>query len=72
MRLSDRDPQPIADRGIRSDPVVGELSTAPLHPAWRALMRLCREIQHGELERLVVQDGLPVLVELTRKKVRLL
>ena len=43
----------------------------PLHPAWFALVRLCRELGHGEIERLVIQDGLPVLAEVTRKKVRL-
>ena len=43
----------------------------PLHPAWLALIRLCRELDHGEIERLVIQDGLPVLAEVTRKKVKL-
>lgn len=43
----------------------------PLHPAWFAFIRLCRELGHGEVERLVIQDGLPVLAELTRKKVKL-
>lgn len=44
---------------------------APLHPAWFALIRLCREIDHGEIERLRIEDGLPVLAEVTRKKVKL-
>ena len=43
----------------------------PLHPAWLTLIRLCRELGLGEIERLVVQDGLPVLAEVTRKKVKL-
>ena len=43
----------------------------PLHPAWFAFIRLCRELDHGEIERLVIQDGLPVLAEVTRKKVKL-
>lgn len=43
----------------------------PLHPAWLTLIRLCREIGHGEIERLRIEDGLPVLAEVTRKKVRL-
>jgi len=44
----------------------------PLHPAWIGLIRLCRDLGHGEIERLVIQDGLPVLAEVTRKKVRLI
>lgn len=41
-----------------------------LHPAWAAFIRFCRDLKHGEIERLVVQDGLPVLAETTRKKVK--
>lgn len=41
-----------------------------LHPAWREFIRFCRDLRHGEIERLSVQDGLPVLAETTRKKVK--
>ena len=42
-----------------------------LHPGWVALIRLCRDLDHGEIERLRIQDGLPVLVEVTRRKIKL-
>ncbi|KAB2964256.1 MAG: hypothetical protein F9K16_04690 [Thermoanaerobaculia bacterium] len=60
-------PFPSADRDALPD------SPRPvsLHPAWLTLIRLCREIGHGEIERLRIEDGLPVLAEVTRKKVRL-
>jgi hypothetical protein len=41
-----------------------------LHPAWRAFISLCAELQHGEIEILKIQDGLPVLAEVIRKKVK--
>jgi hypothetical protein len=41
-----------------------------LHPAWRALIRYCAEIGHGEIEMLKIQDGLPVIAEKTRQKVK--
>jgi hypothetical protein len=41
-----------------------------LHPAWRAFVHFCGELRHGEIERLKIQDGLPVLAEVTKKKVR--
>ena len=41
-----------------------------LHPAWRRFLRFCQELQHGEIERLKIQDGLPVLAEVTKKKVK--
>ena len=45
----------------------GELRLAP---AWREFIRYCHQLGHGEIERLSIQDGLPVLAELTRKKVK--
>jgi hypothetical protein len=41
-----------------------------LTPAWREFIRFCRELGHGEIERLTIQDGVPVLAELTKKKVK--
>ena len=45
-------------------------SVGALHPAWRALVRYCAELRHGEIERLKIQDGLPVLAEVTKKKIK--
>ena len=41
-----------------------------LHPSWRTFIRYCADLRHGEIERLCVQDGLPVLAESTTKKVK--
>lgn len=41
-----------------------------LHPAWSAFVRYCQELRHGEIECLKIQDGLPVLAEVTKKKVK--
>ena len=41
-----------------------------LPPSWRQFVDLCRQIRFGELERVAIQDGVPVLVELTRQKVK--
>ena len=42
-----------------------------LHPAWREHMKLCESMGYGEIERLKVHNGLPVLAEITRQKVKL-
>jgi hypothetical protein len=47
-----------------------ELSNKALHPAWLAFIRYCSELQHGEIETLKIQDGLPVLAEIVRKKIK--
>jgi hypothetical protein len=42
----------------------------PLHPAWQALIRFCSEVGHGEIERIKIQDGLPVAAEVVTRKIR--
>ena len=50
-----------------NDKIVGENR---LHPAWRAFIQYCFRLQHGEIQVLKIQDGVPVLAELTKKKVK--
>ena len=45
-------------------------SDAALHISWLAFVRFCQELRHGEIERLKIQDGLPVLAEVTKKKIK--
>ena len=42
-----------------------------LHPAWVALIRHCREMGHGEIERLKIQDGVPVMAERSIQRIKL-
>ena len=46
------------------------LARDELHPAWRAFVHYCGELQHGEIQLLKIQDGLPVLAEVTKKKIK--
>jgi len=41
-----------------------------LHPAWRAFIASCARLEHGEIERLSIRNGVPVIAELTKKKVK--
>ena len=41
-----------------------------VHPAWAALIRYCQRMGHGEIEKLKIQDGLPVIAEVTTQKVK--
>lgn len=41
-----------------------------LHPAWYALIELCERLGYGEIEKLKIQDGLPVLAEMTTQKIK--
>ena len=45
--------------------------TSPsVHPAWMRLMRYCAELGHGEIEKLKIQDGVPVIADVVRQKVK--
>ena len=48
-----------------------ELGTTALHPAWRELIRQCEELGFGEIERLKIQDGIPVLAERVIRRIKL-
>jgi hypothetical protein len=41
-----------------------------VQPAWLAFIRYCVELQYGEIELLKIQDGVPVLAEVVRKKIK--
>ena len=43
-----------------------------LHPAWVALIRHCQQLGYGTIERLKIQDGLPVLAEESIKQTKFL
>jgi hypothetical protein len=43
---------------------------ASIHPAWDRLIRYCAELGHGEIEKLKIQDGLPMVAEFTTRKVK--
>jgi hypothetical protein len=45
-------------------------TSATVHPAWLRLMRYCAELGHGEIEKLKIQDGLPMAAEVTTRKVK--
>ena len=51
-------------------PAVRQVANESSHPAWHAFIRYCAELQHGEIETLKIQDGLPVLAEVVRRKVK--
>jgi hypothetical protein len=51
-------------------PESGTRPCADVHPAWLRLMRYCAELGHGEIEKLKIQDGVPVIADVVREKVK--
>ena len=57
-------------RQVVAMPVAGSVDEQVLPPAWREFIRFCRDLRHGEIERLSIQDGVPVLAEVTTRKIK--
>jgi hypothetical protein len=50
----------------------GRHSTSEVVPSkqWQAFITFCRELGHGEIQVLKIQDGVPVLAEKVIEKVK--
>ncbi len=48
-------------------PAVGSDS---IHPAWAEFIRYCQQLQFGELEKVKIQNGIPMVAEVTIRKVK--
>jgi hypothetical protein len=59
-----------ARNGGMSTPQARLEDPSRVHPAWAAFMRFCGKLQHGEIACLKIQDGLPVLAEVTTRKIK--
>jgi hypothetical protein len=45
-------------------------TSVSVHPAWLRLIRYCADLGHGEIEKLKIQDGLPMGAEVTTRKIK--
>ena len=50
--------------------VQDQSNASVLHPAWDRLIRYCAELGYGEIEKLKIQDGLPMTAEVTTRKIK--
>jgi len=48
----------------------GDREAFSVHPSWLRLIHYCAELGHGEIEKLRIQDGLPMGAEVTTKKIK--
>lgn len=57
--------------GLRMDVV--ELAQGRLiriHPIWYSFIKHCESLRYGEIEKLKIQDGLPMMAEEVKKKIK--
>lgn len=41
-----------------------------IHPVWYSFINYCETLKYGEIEKLKIQDGLPMLAEVVKKKIK--
>jgi hypothetical protein len=41
-----------------------------IHPAWHSFIKFCENLKYGEIEKLKIQDGLPLMAEEVKKKIK--
>lgn len=51
--------------------LAADRASTGLHPAWIALIRHCMQMGYGEIERIKIQDGVPVLIEKSIERIKL-
>jgi len=48
----------------------GEGRVIRIHPIWYSFIKYCEELRYGEIEKLKIQDGLPMLAKKTKRKIK--
>lgn len=46
------------------------LKTIKVHPHWVTFIHYCRDLNFGEIEKLTIKNGLPLLAEEVKKNIK--
>ena len=63
--MSEANVDPVVTRPLQTD-----RAKPAVHPSWLRLIQFCAELGYGEIEKLKIQDGLPMLAEVTTRKIK--
>ena len=54
----------------RMDDALRESRLIRIHPVWYSFIKYCETMKYGEIDKLKIQDGLPMLAEEVKKKIK--
>jgi hypothetical protein len=60
----------MANGVARSDDDIKEGSMTYIHPAWYSFIKYCETLRYGEIDKIKIQDGLPMIAEEVKKKIK--
>ena len=62
--------RPVLDTVRLHGPAARDGIVGQIHPAWLRLINYCADLGHGEIEKLKIQGGLPMVAEVTTRKIK--
>ncbi len=54
----------------RSNEVIKSGGLTYIHPAWYSFIKYCEALRFGEIDKIKIQDGLPMIAEEVKKKIK--
>jgi hypothetical protein len=49
---------------------IGQSGLTYIHPTWYSFIKYCETLKYGEIDKLKIQDGLPMLAEEVKRKIK--
>jgi hypothetical protein len=60
----------MASGAARSDENIRSSGMTYIHPAWYSFIKYCESLGYGEIDKIKIQDGLPMIAEEVKKKIK--
>lgn len=60
----------MANSVARSDENIKAGGMIYIHPAWYSFIKYCESLRYGEIDKIKIQDGLPMIAEEVKKKIK--
>jgi hypothetical protein len=68
--MSVRERTTMASGVRRSEEDIQSGSMTYIHPAWYSFIKYCEALRYGEIDKIKIQDGLPMIAEEVKKKIK--
>jgi hypothetical protein len=60
----------MANGATRSNENIKAGGMTYIHPAWYSFIKYCESLRYGEIDKIKIQDGLPMIAEEVTKKIK--
>jgi hypothetical protein len=60
----------MANGAARSEGHIKSGGLTYMHPAWYSFIKYCETLRYGEIDKIKIQDGLPMIAEEVKKKIK--